>query len=186
MTSDIDHISRRAVLGFGVAAVASSALAAPAIAMNDIPGTRRMRAYHAKTGEKFDEIYYADGEYFPEAMDTLDLLFRDYTANRVIMMDVRLYDLLSAVQTQLETSESIRITSGYRTKKTNDALRRRTSFAARNSLHIQGMAADFTLRGARGSKLAKAAKSLAMGGVGSYRGAEFIHVDVGDVRSWRR
>jgi len=52
--------------------------------------------------------------------------------------------------------------------------------------HIPGMAADLKIHGVTSSQLVKVVKSLNMGGVGSYRGSNFIHVDTGAVRSWRR
>lgn len=174
-------MSRRAVL-CGLGAV----LATPALARAAIPGTRRLNVFHAQTGERFEGVYFADGAYLPDAMDQLDSVLRDHRADEATMMDVRLYDLFARIQSRLETQKAIRVTSGYRTLATNEALRRRTRWAAKNSLHIQGMAADFTLPGVSGRTLAKAAQSLSMGGVGTYRGAQFIHVDVGAVRSWTR
>lgn len=174
-------LSRRAAL-----CVLGAALAAPAIARAEIPGARRLKVFHARTGERFEDVYYADGIYMPDAMEQLDNVLRDHRADEATMMDVRLYDLFARLQARLETNEAIRVTSGYRTPATNEALRRRTRWAAKNSLHIQGMAADFTLSGKSGRTLAKAAQSLSMGGVGTYRGAQFIHVDVGAVRKWTR
>lgn len=181
MAGSASLISRRSVfLG------AAAALCAPAIARAEIAGTRRLNLFRADTDEAFDGVYYADGLYEPEAMVQLDTLLRDVNADESIMMDVRLYDVLAETQSRIETSKPIRVTSGFRTRANNEALRRRTRWASKNSLHIQGMAADFTIPGVRGSTLAKAAKSLKMGGVGTYSGASFIHVDVGAVRAWRR
>ena len=173
--------TRRAVL-LGLGAV----LATPALARARIPNTRAITLHNTRTDDRFDGVYYADGVYEPEAMDALDRLLRDHTADEVTMMDVRLYDLFSRLQDALGKTDPLRITSGYRTRATNDALRRRTRWAAKNSLHIEGMAADFKLPGVSGRTLSRAARSLKMGGVGTYRGASFIHVDVGDVRSWSR
>ncbi len=173
--------TRRAVLfGIGVS------LAAPALAKARIPNTRSLVLQNTRTGDRFDGVYYADGVYEPEAMAALDRLLRDHTADEVTVMDVRLYDLFSRLQGALDKTDPLRITSGYRTRATNDALRKRTRWAAKNSLHIEGMAADFKLPGTSSRTLSRAAKSLQMGGVGTYRGASFIHVDVGDVRNWTR
>ena len=171
---------RAAMLGIG------AVLATPALARAKIAGTRRVAIHNTRTGERFDDVYYADGLYEPEAMDALDRLMRDHTADEVTMMDVRLYDLFAGLQEALDKVDPLRITSAYRTRATNEALRRRTRWAAKNSLHIEGMAADFKLPGTSGRTLARAAKSLKMGGVGTYSGASFIHVDVGDVRAWHR
>ncbi len=173
--------TRRAVL-LGIGAT----LATPALAQARIPNTRALSLHNTRTDERFDGVYYADGIYEPEAMAALDGILRDHTADEVTIMDVRLYNLFSRLQSTLDTTEPLRITSGYRTRATNDALRKRTRWAAKNSLHIEGMAADFKLPGTSSRTLSRAATSLKMGGVGTYRGASFIHVDVGDVRSWVR
>ena len=173
--------TRRAMLiGMG------AALATPALAQARPRNTRALSIHNTRTDERFDGVYYADGLYEPEAMDAMDRIMRDHRADEVTMMDVRLYDLFSRLQDTLEKTDPLRITSGYRTRATNEALRRRTRWAAKNSLHIEGMAADFKLPGTSGRTLARAAKSLKMGGVGTYGGASFIHADVGDVRSWHR
>jgi len=173
--------TRRAVL-LGIGAT----LAAPALARARVPNTRALSIHNTRTDERFEGVYYADGVYEPDAMTALDSIMRDHTADEATIMDVRLYDLFSRLQETLDKTAPLRITSGYRTRATNDALRKRTRWAAKNSLHIEGMAADFTLPGTSSRTLSRAAKGLRMGGVGSYRGASFIHVDVGDVRSWVR
>jgi len=180
MANRLDMTRRTLLLGMG------ASLAAPALARARVPGTRMLSLHNARTGERFDGVYYADGIYEPEVMATLDSIMRDHTADEATIMDVRLYDLFARLQQTLDKTDPLRITSGYRTRATNDALRKRTRWAAKNSLHIEGMAADFTLSGTSGSTLARAARTLRMGGVGRYRGASFIHVDVGDVRSWTR
>ncbi len=175
-----DTTRRAVLLGLG------ACLATPALARAKVPNTRRLALFNARTDERFDGVYYADGVYEPEAMTALDSIMRDHTADEATIMDVRLYDLFARLQGALDKTDPLRITSGYRTRATNDALRRRTRWAAKNSLHIEGMAADFTLPGTSARTLSRAARSLRMGGVGTYRGASFIHVDVGDVRSWTR
>jgi len=173
--------TRRAVL-LGMGAI----LATPALAKAKVPNTRALSLHNSRTDDRFDGVYFADGVYEPEAMATLDRILRDHTADEVTIMDVRLYDLFSRLQETLDKTDPLRITSGYRTRATNDALRKRTRWAAKNSLHIEGMAADFTLPGTSSRTLSRAAQGLKMGGVGTYRGASFIHVDVGDVRAWTR
>ncbi len=175
-------ISTRRAMLLGIGAT----LAMPALARARVPNTRTLSLHNTRTDDRFNDVYYADGVYEPEAMAALDSLLRDHTADEVTIMDVRLYDLFAGLQVTLDKTDPLRITSGYRTRATNEALRRRTRWAAKNSLHIEGMAADFKLPGTSGRTLARAAKSLKMGGVGTYSGAAFIHADVGDVRAWHR
>ena len=51
-------------------------------------------------------------------------------------------------------------------------------------MHLQGKAIDIRLPGCELLRLHKAAVSLKAGGVGLYRGSNFIHVDTGRVRYW--
>ena len=79
-------------------------------------------------------------------------------------------------------SINVQITSGYRTKKTNEKLRVRSKNVAKNSLHIEGKAIDFAIREVSQKKLRSAAKDICSGGLGLYPG--FIHIDSGPVRRW--
>jgi uncharacterized protein YcbK (DUF882 family) len=171
---------RSALLGLG------AALCTPGIASARASLRRTLDLRSDRTGEKFKGTYFGDGYYEPEAMAQLDHLMRDFHVDESIMMDVRLYDIFAAIQDTLDTREPLVITSGYRSQTTNDKLRRRNRWAAKNSLHVPGMAADLKIKGVSSKQLVKVVKSLKMGGVGSYGGQSFIHVDVGSIRSWRR
>ena len=74
--------------------------------------------------------------------------------------------------------------SGYRSPQTNAFLRSRSNGVAENSLHLVGQAIDIRVPGRRLSDLRSAALSLKAGGVGYYPQSDFVHVDVGRVRSW--
>ncbi len=180
MTQTSEISRRSALLGLGIA------LCTPSIVSARASFRRTLDVRNDRTGEKFKGTYFGDGYYEPEAMAELDYLMRDFHTDESTLMDVRLYDIFAALQDTLDTREPLVITSGYRTKATNDKLRRRNRWAAKNSLHIPGMAADLKIKGASSRQLVKVAKSLNMGGVGSYSGSSFIHVDTGAVRSWRR
>jgi len=171
---------RAALLGLG------AALCTPALAHARASYRRTLDLRNENTGERFVGTYFGDGYYDPDAMGELDHLMRDFHTDESIMMDVRLYDIFAAIQGRIDGQEPLVITSGYRSRKTNERLRKRNRWAAKNSLHVPGMAADLKIRGVSGERLVGIAKELQMGGVGSYRGSSFIHVDVGDVRSWRR
>jgi uncharacterized protein YcbK (DUF882 family) len=55
---------------------------------------------------------------------------------------------------------------------------------ARGSLHLQGRAIDVRLTDVDSATLRDAAVALQRGGVGYYRGPDFVHVDTGRVRRW--
>jgi uncharacterized protein YcbK (DUF882 family) len=49
---------------------------------------------------------------------------------------------------------------------------------------MQGMAIDINLGDVKLKNLRKAAIALKQGGVGYYPNSNFVHVDIGRVRSW--
>ena len=57
---------------------------------------------------------------------------------------------------------------------------------AKESYHIKGQAVDIYVPGVSLRKLKDVAVGLGQGGVGYYPKSNFIHVDVGPVRTWRR
>ena len=67
---------------------------------------------------------------------------------------------------------------------TNAMLRSRSRGVAKNSLHMKGQAADLRIGSRSIYQMAKAAQSCRAGGVGTYRGSNFVHMDCGEVRSW--
>ena len=115
----------------------------------------------------------------------LDYFFRDWRENKSIPMDSEvLKNLFSICEEVLGQNGSInvQITSGYRTKKTNEKLRVRSKNVAKNSLHIEGKAIDFAVGEVSQKKLRAAAKNICSGGLGIYPG--FIHIDSGPIRRW--
>jgi uncharacterized protein YcbK (DUF882 family) len=76
------------------------------------------------------------------------------------------------------------VISGYRSPKTNAALRNKSNGVAKRSLHMQGRAIDVRLTGVDTAQLRKAALALSGGGVGFYPKPRFVHLDTGRVRQW--
>lgn len=72
-----------------------------------------------------------------------------------------------------------RAVSGYRSPAHNRAVH-----GAHHSLHMRCMALDFEIKGVSPYKLASYAKSIGAGGVGTYGGRSFIHIDTGPKRQW--
>lgn len=100
-------------------------------------------------------------------------------------MHPRLLDLLCAMQAWVGHygfRGPIHILSGYRSKRTND----NTEGAARNSMHLYGRAADIRFPGLPVSYLGRLAQHYAAGGVGFYVSSNFVHVDTGNIRTWKR
>jgi uncharacterized protein YcbK (DUF882 family) len=112
----------------------------------------------------------------------LDWLMRDVQAGEVRPIDLRVYYLLAIVQAEFR-GRPIMVTSGYRTKATNDRLRRRGIEAARGSFHLLGQAADIQIDGIPAADLAALGSLLRLGGVGIY--ATYVHLDTGPQRFWK-
>jgi uncharacterized protein YcbK (DUF882 family) len=176
--------SRRALLGAfaGLCAVA----AAPVYART--PGflrkagdVRGIKMYSQRTGESINTIYYADGQYIPEAVSEISYFMRDWRQNEVRTYDPHNLDNLASVMRLMEASEPYLMISGYRTPKTNRMLRG----AASNSFHMKAMAADIRLKSRDVRQISRAALAAKGGGVGTYGRSNFVHIDSGPVRTWR-
>jgi len=148
-----------------------------------IPSAKTLNIYHQATGESFNGVFCENGRYLPDAMAQLSHLMRDQSG-RAIQMDPDLFDLLSNLQGVMQSRAPMELVSGYRTPESNRAARRTSRRVARNSLHMQGKAADIIVPGFNVRQTRAAAISLQAGGVGTYRRSRFIHVDTGPVRSW--
>lgn len=182
------RLTRRGAFGVligGLTAAATPALAAPNF--NSGAGAyRRLRLVCSQLGERLDTVYWIDGAYIPEALAEIDHLMRDKHADKVKRYDRRAIDVIAAVQRKLEIAEPFDVISGYRTAQTNAKLRSSSRGVARNSYHIQAMAADLRLKGRSVRQIGRAAESLGAGGVGRYSRSDFVHIDSGPVRSWGR
>lgn len=144
---------------------------------------RRLRLVNANTRENIDEIYWRDGNLNWEGYAKLCRFMRDWRMNLAVQMDPKLFDMLTAVQAWLAYSgyrNPLVITSGYRSPQTNSRL----EGAARNSLHMRGMAVDFNMPGVSPTTLGLLTAHFKGGGVGFYPDSGFVHMDTGSVRYW--
>lgn len=180
------RLSRREFLGFGALAMVAATLPRTALArVSDVPETERsLDFYNIHTGERLKAMYWVQGEYMPEPLADISLILRDYRANEVKTIDVRLLDLLHAIRTKLETRQPFHIISGYRSPATNSLLHRRSNGVALHSLHMEGKAVDVRLPDRDLSLLRQVSVALQGGGVGYYPRSDFVHLDVGRARLW--
>ncbi len=145
----------------------------------------RLRLYHTHTRESLDVVFRRGDSYIPEAIAQLNYHLRDHRTGDVEDFDLRLFDLLADLTAMAgRPGGLIEVICGYRTPGTNAMLRQHSSGIADQSLHMQAMAIDIRMPGVKTSVLRDAALALQRGGVGYYPGSDFIHVDVGRVRSW--
>lgn len=182
-------LSRRGFIAAAFAATAVSAAPTYSKAAGFLRGggdIRRLVMSNARTGESMSTIYWIEGRYIRDALREVNFFFRDWRRNEAHAIDNRTLDIISATHRLTDTAEPFMLLSGYRSPATNAMLRSRSGGVARNSLHMQGQAADLRLSSRSVAQVARAAASCGAGGVGRYSGSNFTHVDCGQVRAWGR
>jgi uncharacterized protein YcbK (DUF882 family) len=176
-------ISRRRIL------LAAGALAGTAVlganASTAAAPRRRIALNNLHTGEKLDIEYFRDDGYMPDALAAIETLLRDFRNGEKHVIDPKLMDYLVDVAAQAGVPASYSVISGYRSPETNERLHERSSGVSQKSLHMQGRAIDVRVNGVDCANLAAHAEGLKRGGVGYYRGSNFVHLDTGAYRTWR-
>lgn len=175
---------RRSFLKSSVAL--ASALALPSLARAAIaaPHERSLRFYNTHTGETLRTMFWAEGQFIPEALQDINHLLRDHRNDKVAAIDPELILLLDRVSSQFSNNEVIHVISGYRSPETNQMLHESTGGVAKHSMHMEGKAIDVRIPGRDLERLHKAALALKGGGVGYYPDSQFVHMDTGRVRHW--
>ncbi len=171
----------------GLAAVmASGGLSGSGRATSD--RTRTISFYHIHTHETLTVTYKKDGKFIPEAMQKIDWIMRDWRKNQVVKIDPDTIDLLWEMHTELGSREPMQIICGYRSRDTNEMLRRTVGGQASQSQHITGKAIDVTFPDVPLKRVRYSALVRERGGVGYYptSGIPFVHVDTSSVRHWPR
>jgi uncharacterized protein YcbK (DUF882 family) len=172
--------ARRRVLAGLLATAAAAAL--PPRAAADAP--RRLVLANTHTGEILDTVFREGADYRPGELGRLDWLLRDHRTGEVIALDVRLFDLLYELAAAAGLEPRYQVISGYRSAATNAMLAATTDGVSSRSLHVQGKAIDVRLEGLPLASLRELALAKGAGGVGYYPVSDFVHLDLGRVRSW--
>jgi len=151
-------------------------------------GDRTLWLHFTHTGEEKKITFRRDGKYDPEGLKQLQWILRDWRRNQPTNMDPRLFDLVWSVYQEVGASQPIHVVSGFRSKVTNDSLRRRSRGVAKVSQHTAGKAMDFYIPGVPIRTLREIGLKMQVGGVGYYPGSKtpFVHMDTGRVRHWPR
>lgn len=182
------NIGRRDALRWAGAAALTTmtaGVAHPASAFGlDIWEPRRALFHNLHTGEKFSEVYFANGSYIPTAMAGAMRVLRDWRNGAQHFMDPKLIDAMHAIQLRLDTRQPFQIISGYRSPQTNAKLHAASGQVAEHSQHTQGKAVDIRIQGVDLRNLRNAALDLRAGGVGYYPTSNFVHIDTARVRQW--
>ncbi|MDQ7787101.1 MAG: DUF882 domain-containing protein [Thermodesulfovibrionales bacterium] len=175
-------ISRRKFLKTVTAGIALCSFGDfPAFAYQDNQ-KRTLNMYNIHTGEELNVSYCISGRYDQDALENINYFLRCHHTNEVKEIDVGVIDLLCDIKDAMDTDHQIQIISGYRSPDYNEVLLSQGKGVAKNSLHLSGLAIDFSLEGISPCDIFQLAKSFSAGGVGQY--PEFVHIDVGKVRYW--
>jgi uncharacterized protein YcbK (DUF882 family) len=175
-------LSRRNFLKLGMLA---AAMPRPASARAWLAAPERRLSFHnLHTGENVDLPYWVQGDYVAESLAEINHVLRDHRTGQVASIDTRLLDLLDRVKAELGVPQPFQVISGYRSPASNSMLASHSSGVAKHSLHMQGKAIDIRLPGIPLADLRQAGLMLKGGGVGYYPGSNFVHLDVGRVRTW--
>ena len=147
---------------------------------------RELAFYHTHTGKRLKVVYWRDGDYVPSALDEVNRFLSDFRTGDIVDMDPELLDIIYDVRKSLGSDGTYQVVSAYRSPKTNEMLRGRStsSGVAKKSQHLLGKAIDVRLEGVPTARLRDAAIALQRGGVGYYESSDFVHMDTGRVRRW--
>jgi uncharacterized protein YcbK (DUF882 family) len=166
--------------------VLASAIGVPAVAKaaQPAPAERAIRLYNTHTGESLRSVFWAEGQFIPDALQDINKLLRDHRNNKIAPIDPKLIVLLNEVSDKFGDTQALHVISGYRSPESNAKLATRSGGVARHSMHMDGKAIDIRIPGKNLAQLHKAAMSMRAGGVGYYPDSQFVHMDTGRVRYW--
>jgi uncharacterized protein YcbK (DUF882 family) len=153
---------------------------------------RTLTVTRPASGEKASLLYWKDGELVDSAYQDLCHLLRDVNGKETIAIDPKLLETLWGTQAfvaRYGIESPVEILSGYRTPNSNKKLIEQGVPAARQSLHIEGRAADIRVANLNAEVLGSLVRSFRQGGVGYYyrntpQGG-WIHADTGLKRTWK-
>jgi uncharacterized protein YcbK (DUF882 family) len=143
---------------------------------------RLLKLYNPHTGEQLTLRYSTRGIWNEDDQKKLNYFLRCHYTNEIKPIPPTLIKALCRVKDRFGPSRQIKVVSGYRSREYNEYLRRTGHQVAKESLHVQGLAVDFSIPGIRSRDVSRYARRLKQGGVGRYPG--FVHIDIGRVRSW--
>ena len=178
------HWSLRA----GVASAALLAAIGAAQMVTAQSGERSLSIYNIHTKETVTATFKRGGKYLEPGLEKLSHAMRDHRRNEAAKMDPGLIDLLWDVHHELGSKEPIHLISGYRSRESNEQLRKTVGGQASESRHILGQAADVHFPDVPVKNLRYSALIREKGGVGYYptSAIPFVHLDTDRVRSWPR
>lgn len=153
---------------------------------------RTLNIVRPASGERAKLLYWKDGQLIDSAYQELCHLMRDVNGKETAPIDPKLFETLWGTQAFLARygmETPLEILSGFRTRASNTRLIEQGVPAARQSLHLEGKAADIRVANLNAEVLGGLIRSFRQGGVGFYYRASasggWIHADTGLQRSWK-
>lgn len=149
---------------------------------------RTISFFSVNTKETLTIQYMKNGKRIPEAMQKINWILRDWRRDEPTEMDPELIDLVWEVHNELGSAEPIHVISAYRSRASNNMLRRTVGGQASESRHIYGKAMDVHFPDVPVKRLRYSALIRERGGVGYYptSATPFVHIDTDRVRAWPR
>lgn len=166
----------------GCAALAAIPAGNPLLAQASPAGS--LSFLHTHTGEALTVDHCCAGQYPAAVLDGLSTFLRDFRSGERHAIDPALLDSLFALQSRADRALTFEVISGYRSPQTNALMHQKSEGVAAHSLHMEGRAIDVRASGYPTTTLRDHALALAAGGVGYYRGSDFVHIDTGRFRTW--
>jgi uncharacterized protein YcbK (DUF882 family) len=153
---------------------------------------RTLSVIRPQSGERASVLYWRDGQVIDAAYQELCHLMRDVNGKETAPIDPKLFETLWGTQAfvaRYGIDQPLEILSGFRTARSNSRLIEQGVPAARQSLHVKGMAADIRIANLNAEVLGGLVRSFRQGGVGFYyrsgpKGG-WIHADTGLKRTWK-
>jgi uncharacterized protein YcbK (DUF882 family) len=155
-----------------------------AIAFSEtIRGDGHLNFYYDGRKDRLDIVFRdKQGRPIPSAIEKINIFLRS-PDNQSHPIDIQLLDLVDAIQDHFN-EPVIEIISAYRSPNYNRGLKDTGHNVANESLHMHGKAMDIHLDTVTEDAVRDYAQSLGIGGVGWYPQNDFVHVDLGEVRTW--
>ncbi len=178
--------NRREFIKMGLGAFVGTMLpwAAMAKPLKGFDARRSLSFYNTHTDEKCEVCYFDEVGYRPEALNRINHILRDHRTDTIKEIDPNLLDLLFTLKCRISPRDPFHVISGYRSPQTNERLRRHSSGVAQKSFHTKGQAIDIRLPGYNTAQLRNLCVKMNAGGVGYYSQSDFVHIDIGPVRTW--
>jgi uncharacterized protein YcbK (DUF882 family) len=148
-------------------------------------GDGRLHLRHLKTGQEIRvELLNPDGALNEQSLLQIDALFGLSFPERGEHISPRMLFMLDYFSDRVAPGKVILLHSGYRSPEYNEKLKKAGNIVANTSLHLDGMALDFSIEGINGKEFWEVIRRENCCGVGHY-GGEVLHLDAGRPRFWR-